>query len=137
MSTELTKNNPIQARGYFQNKLKFTTGPGELNEQLENHADLVVVDVRDAEDFAKGHIPGAISLPSDQWDSPTELSKDKLNVLYCYTHVCHLAAKAGAVLAAQGYPAMEMDGGFAEWKAMDLKVEKGAPDQKRTKAMSA
>ena len=139
MSTELKKNDPRQAREYFENKTKFTTGPGELNQQLEDHADLIVVDVRDAKDFEKGHIPGAISLPREQWDSAEGLSKDKLNVLYCYTHVCHLAAVGAVKFAAQGYPVMEMDGGFAEWKEMDLEVEKGAParGRKNAKAMSA
>ena len=55
-------------------------------------------------------------------------------MLCCYSHVCHLAAKAAVRLAVRGYPVMEMEGGMAEWKAMDLEVEKGAPGAERKNA---
>jgi hypothetical protein len=38
--------------------------------------------------------------------------KDKLNVLYCYSGVCHLATSAAVEFAEKGYPVMEMEGGF-------------------------
>ena len=69
MTTALKKNDPAQAREFFAKKMAFTTGPVELNAQIESHADLVIVDVRASEDFEKGHIPGAISLPREQWDA--------------------------------------------------------------------
>lgn len=36
-----------------------------------------------------GHIPGAINLPRDRWHTLDGLRKDKTNVLYCYSQVCH------------------------------------------------
>ena len=62
MSTELKKNDPAQARQYFADKLAFTTGPVEVARNLKQ-ADIVVVDVREAEDYRKGHVPGAVNLP--------------------------------------------------------------------------
>ena len=53
-----------------------------------------VVDVRAAEDYAEGHITGAVNLPKDRWETLIGLRKDKLNVLYCYSHV--RAARGGA-----------------------------------------
>ena len=51
------------------------------------------------------------------------LSKDKLNVLYCYNQTCHMAAEAAAILVAQGYPVVEMEGGFATWEAFGSPIE--------------
>jgi rhodanese-related sulfurtransferase len=84
----------------------------------------VVVDVRAEEDYEKGHVPGAINLPQERWDTFEGLSRDKLNVLYCYSHVWHLAATAAVQFADRGFSVMEMDGGFEAWKENDLKVEK-------------
>jgi rhodanese-related sulfurtransferase len=140
MSKQLKKNDPTQALEFFEHKMQFTTGPVELNEQIENHADLLVVDVRAAKDFAEGHIPGAINLPREQWSAaPGALSQERLNVLCCYSHVCHLAAAAAVEFAGQGYSVMEMDGGFKAWKENNLEVEHGAPvrSPESSKAMSA
>jgi rhodanese-related sulfurtransferase len=116
-----------QARAYFAQKNAFTTGPHELAYAIENKHDIVIVDVRYPADFRKGHIPGAINLPKGKWDKPAGLSKDKLNVLYCYNQQCHLAAEAASQLIAQGYPVVEMEGGFATWEANSSPVEVPAP----------
>ncbi len=117
-------HDPARARAYFEDKLAFTTGPVELERWIKTHEDnLVVVDVRAEEDFAKGHIPGAINLARDKWDSLNGLSKNKTNVVYCYSQQCHLAANACVHFASRGYPVMEMEGGFAAWKQMELDVE--------------
>jgi rhodanese-related sulfurtransferase len=119
--------DPAKARAYFENKLGFTTGPVELDRLIKAHDEhIVVVDVRAAEDFAKGHIPGALNLPSEKWENPTGLSKDKTNIVYCYTQTCHLGAKACVEFAGQGYPVMELDGGFEAWKENDLDIEREA-----------
>ena len=125
--SQFRKNDPTKAKEYFLDKITFTTGPVELSHALEQGADIVVVDVREQEDYEKGHIPGAINLPQDKWDTHEGLSKDKLNVLCCYAHVCHLAATAAVQFAGAGFSVMEMDGGFEAWKENDLKVEKRSP----------
>jgi rhodanese-related sulfurtransferase len=125
MATTLKKNDPEKAREYFGNKMAFTTGPVELARTLHNGDDLVVVDVRAAEDYQKGHIPGAVNLPREKWSSLEGLRKERLNVLYCYSHVCHLAAAAAVEFASRGYSVMEMDGGFDAWKDNELEVETG------------
>ncbi len=91
---------------------------------MRQHEDVHVVDVRAAEDYSQGHIPGAVNLPKDKWNSLIGLRKDKLNVLYCYSHVCHLAAAAAAEFASKGFPVMEMEGGFRAWKDHEMPIEK-------------
>ena len=123
MATELKKNDPAQARRYFTDKMAFTTGPIELANNLKQGTDLSVIDVREPEDFRKGHVPGATNLPYQEWSTCEGLRKDALNVIYCYSPVCHLAAMAAVEFAGKGYPVMEMEGGFETWKEKDLEIE--------------
>jgi rhodanese-related sulfurtransferase len=122
MNSTLTKPNPAQARDYFTAKMQFTTGPVELKRAMDQQS-VVVVDVRAADDYARGHVPGAISLPQDKWDQPEGLAKDKTNVLYCYSQVCHLAANAAVGLTGRGYSVMELVGGFEGWKDYQMPIE--------------
>src|SRR2546423_7104286 len=110
MAAELKKNDPEKARQYFADKMAFTTGPVELERNLKNSSEITVIDVRAEEDYRKGHIPGAINLPKEKWSTLKGLRKETLNVLYCYSHVCHLAATAAVEFAGKGYSVMEMDG---------------------------
>ena len=109
MATQVTIKDPAKAKGYFESKMAFTTGPVELERMMKNN-EVNVVDVRAAEDYSEGHIPGAVNLPKDQWQTLKGLRKDMTNVLYCYSQVCHLAAAAAVEFASQGYPVMELEG---------------------------
>jgi rhodanese-related sulfurtransferase len=121
--------NPVQpkeAKAFFEEKMKFTTGPVETERMLrQNGRELVIVDVRAEEDYRQGHVPGAVNLPESGWGSLQGLSKDKQNIIYCYSYVCHLAAKAALKFADAGYPVMEMEGGWKAWMDHELPVERG------------
>lgn len=134
MTTEFGVPDPAKAAEFFTAKMQFTTGPIELDHQLEAKAKINVVDVREADDYARGHIPGAINLPKDRWDTLQGLMKDRVNVLYCYTQTCHLAATAAVQFAAKGFPVREMEGGFAAWKAAQLTVEQSGRSEPVRKA---
>ena len=127
MATQVSIHDPAKAKEYFERKLAFTTGPVELERMMKNHG-ANVVDVRAAEDYAQGHIPGAVNLPKDCWHDPKELAaklrKDTVNVVYCYSIVCHLAASAAVEFAGNGYPVMELDGGWRWWKDDGFAIEK-------------
>jgi rhodanese-related sulfurtransferase len=135
MTTELKRNDPQRARQYFSDKLAFTTGPIELERNLKQN-DIAIIDVRAEEDYVQGHIPGAINLPKEKWQTLEGLRKDALNVVYCYTHVCHLAATAAVEFASKGYSVMELEGGFDTWKKYELEIEKGAASRARQRAFS-
>ncbi len=123
MATQIKINDPAKAKEYFEAKMAFTTGPVELERMMKNN-EVNVVDVRATEDYAEGHIPGALNLPKDKWHTLAGLRKDKLNVLYCYSHVCHLAATAALEFASKGYPVMELEGGWRWWKNDGFDIEK-------------
>ena len=112
-----------KAREHFAAKQSFTTGPHELQGAIDRKEDVAIVDVRFPTDYRKAHIPGAVNLPKGTWQNVQGLSKDKLNVLYCYSQTCHLAAEAALELLAQGYRVVEMEGGFAAWEANGSPVE--------------
>ena len=134
MQTSTTRiHDPARARAYFEEKLAFTTGPVELDRWIKASEDnLVVVDVRAAQDFAKGHLPGAINLPRENWESLQGLSRDKTNVVYCYTQQCHLAANACLHFATKGYPVMELEGGFDAWQENELEIEEESASRFKT-----
>jgi len=128
MAAELRKNDPEKAARYFTDKLAFTTGPVELDRNIKQHGgEFAIIDVRAEADYLKGHVPGAVNLPQERWPTLAGLRKEALNVIYCYSHVCHLAATAAVEFARQGYAVMEMDGGFEAWEEHDLKIERTLP----------
>ena len=116
-----------KAREHFAAKMGFTTGAHELAGVIDRKEDVVIVDVRFPTDYRKGRIPGAVNLPKGKWHEPKGLAKDKLNILYCYSQTCHLAAEAALELVAQGYPVVEMEGGFAAWEANGAAIETAQP----------
>ncbi len=118
-----------QAKAFFAAKLAFTTGTHEVQGMLDSGEVVVIVDVRLPSDYRNGHIPGAVNLANGRWHKPQGLSQNKLNVLYCYSQTCHLAAQAALQLAAQGYPVMEMEGGFATWKAEGYPIDSSLAEQ--------
>ena len=119
-------NDPAKAKEYFAAKLAFTTGPIEL-ERMMTSGEITVVDVRAEKDFKKGHIPGSANLPRERWHTLKGLAKDKLNVLVCYSQVCHLAATAAVEFADKGFSVMELEGGFKGWKEHNLPVVADEP----------
>lgn len=119
-----TRNQDIdRAKQYFQDKMDFTTGPVELNRWREGAKEVNIVDLRAEEDFLGSHIPGAVNLPKDKWNTFEGLSNEKVNVLYCYSQTCHLAPNAAVLFADKGYPVMEMEGGFKSWENHHLPIE--------------
>jgi rhodanese-related sulfurtransferase len=119
-----TMQDSSTAERFFANKVEFTTGPAELKHMLDNGS-VNVLDVRAQADYEKAHIPGARSLPKDRWAAFEGLERDKMNVIYCYSQTCHLAANAARKFAAEKYPVMELDGGFKDWTEHHYRTESG------------
>lgn len=82
-----------------------------------------VIDVRPAEEYAAGHIPGAVSIPVEELaDRLAELPRDQEIVAYCRGAYCVLAHDAVRLLAAYGRPARRLADGMLEWRLADLPV---------------
>jgi rhodanese-related sulfurtransferase len=120
----ITLTDIRKAVDYFDAKLEFTTGPIELRDMIERGENISIIDVRKEEDYRKGHIPGSINLSREKWDSLEGLSRNRTNVVYCYSQQCHLAASACKHFAERGYPVVELEGGFEAWQERSMPVEK-------------
>ena len=87
------------------------------------------IDVRSAEDYKEGHIPGAInlSLKEDGFTSETlsaVVKKNKSVVFYCNGVTCQASAKATKLALDWGWTSVfYYRVGFPEWKRVGLKVE--------------
>lgn len=89
--------------------------------------EVIVLDVRPAEEYAAGHIPGAVSVPLDQLDQRlSELPGDTPIVAYCRGAYCVLAHDAVRLLTARGRAAARLTEGMLEWRLADLPVTHGA-----------
>ncbi|GGS28801.1 ArsR/SmtB family transcription factor [Actinokineospora fastidiosa] len=82
-----------------------------------------VLDVRPAEEYAAGHIPGALSIPLDELqDRLAELPADQEIVAYCRGAYCVLAHDAVRLLTTHGHHARRLTDGMLEWRLSDLPV---------------
>ncbi len=118
-----TKPNPAMAHGKISNGTVYTVGSLELDSMLRRNEDIIIVDLRDAEAYEAGHVPGAINLPRDQWHYSARLCEDALNILYSSTSDCPLAAQAAREFTNQGFLVAELEGGFEGWTAERFGVE--------------
>lgn len=94
----------------------------ELLHRLEA-GDVTVIDVRPPEEYAAGHIQGAISIPVDELaDRLAELPSDATIVAYCRGSYCVMAHEAIRILTTKGLPALRLTDGMLEWRLAGLPV---------------
>jgi ArsR family transcriptional regulator len=78
----------------------------------------VVLDVRPEDEFALGHVPGALNIPMDELKRRlAELPKDQEIVAYCRGPYCVFSFEAVALLRKRGFLVRRLEDGFPEWKA--------------------
>ena len=88
----------------------------ELRERLAR-GDVLVLDVRPAEEYAAGHIDGARSIPIDELEQRlAELPADREIVAYCRGPFCAYAHEAVRRLHRAGLPARRLEEGWPEWQ---------------------
>ena len=88
----------------------------DAKEIFQEKGDYLIVDVRRADEFAEGHIPGAINIANEDIVSsePAELP-DKDQVIYVYCRSGNRSKQASAKLAAMGYTNIVEFGGILDW----------------------
>ena len=88
---------------------------------LVQQTDTPLIDVRERDEFAAGHVPGAVNLPmSELGDRLEELPSEAFNV------ICQAGGRSARVveaLEARGYDATNVEGGTGEWIAQGRAVE--------------
>ncbi|ROL79846.1 ArsR family transcriptional regulator [Pseudomonas protegens] len=95
----------------------------ELRQRLQEGG-MTLLDVRSPEEFAQGHLPGAINIPVDDLEQRlAELPADQELVAYCRGPYCVLSQNAAALLRARGFKVRRLDEGFSDWQSAGLGVE--------------
>jgi rhodanese-related sulfurtransferase/DNA-binding transcriptional ArsR family regulator len=114
-------------RSYFQNRDSLEpVSRAELFERLRAGL-ATALDVRPEDEFALGHVPGAINIPLGELERRlAELDPDQEIVAYCRGAYCVLSYEAVARLRTRGFKARRMEDGLPEWRAAGLPVSSGA-----------
>jgi rhodanese-related sulfurtransferase len=106
--------------GLVELRAALTVARGRLSRFL-------LLDVRDREAFAAGHVRGAICVPRDELASLVpHLPKGRCLVTYAGDADSALAHGASVELRARGFLSSPLEAGFAEWAASGLPVHQGA-----------
>ena len=86
---------------------------------------VVVLDVRPTEEFAAGHLPGALNIPMHELEKRLrELPKRKEVVAYCRGPYCLMSYDAVTLLRKKGIKARRLEAGMPEWRAAGFPVER-------------
>ncbi|MDD6504895.1 MAG: rhodanese-like domain-containing protein [Lachnospiraceae bacterium] len=110
----------VYVAGYFPEGGKEMTYTSitmqEAKEIFETPGDYIILDVRRADEFAEGHIPGAINVANEDIADrePAELP-DKEQTIYVYCRSGRRSKEASAKLAAMGYSHIIECGGILDW----------------------
>ncbi|MEQ1864204.1 MAG: metalloregulator ArsR/SmtB family transcription factor [Micropepsaceae bacterium] len=98
----------------------------ELVKRLREKS-VTLLDVRPEEEFALGHLPGAINIPLKVLERRlAQLPRGREIVSYCRGPYCVLSFEAVALLRERGFKIRRFEDGFPEWAAHGLPIE-GAP----------
>ncbi len=101
--------------------------PAELLERARQ-GPVTVADVRPPDEFAQGHIAGALNIPLTRLERHlAELPRGREIVAYCRGPWCVLSFEAVARLPAPGPPARPPADGLPEWRRAGLPMDSGDP----------
>jgi ArsR family transcriptional regulator len=113
-------------RSYFEDRDSLEpVSRKELLDRSRANA-VTILDVRPQDEFALGHLPGAINIPLRALESRlSELDPSKEIVAYCRGPYCVLSYEAVAALRKCGFKALRLEDGLPEWRAAGLTVVTG------------
>jgi len=108
-------------------KVKDSLEPVEAEDLLERIKDglVIVLDVRPADEYAAGHVPGSINVPVKELEKQIKKMDNKKEIIaYCRGPYCVLSYDTVALLRTKGFKARRLKDGMPEWKRAGLPVEK-------------
>lgn len=95
----------------------------KITNEIRGRSDVVILDVREDDEFKSGHIPEAEWIPLGQLSSRlNELPKDKTIVAVCRSG--NRSGQATQILRQNGFDAYNMQGGMNSWVQAGFEVEK-------------
>lgn len=126
LKTELKPVEDLRKDYYFSESATLVSPHTMRLNMDKGQVDFVLVDVRSAEDYQKGHIRGAINIPFDGSEEAINKFREALKtgkeerrsyaVVYCYSSACMLGRKTGQELAKHGISVKELSIGYNDWE---------------------
>jgi rhodanese-related sulfurtransferase/DNA-binding transcriptional ArsR family regulator len=114
-----------RAAGSFLGGATETVSSVELLERVRLGT-AIVIDLRPPEEYAAGHVAGALSIPLGELEGRlAELPADMEVVAYCRGPFCALAHQGVSLLRRAGRRARRLEDGFPEWRLASLPVASG------------
>jgi len=111
-------------RLYFASKDDLEAVPAKELLDRARKGLVTVLDVRPPEEFAAGHVPGAINIPVHELEKRIkELPRRREVVAYCRGPYCLMSYDAVSVLRKKGLKARRLEAGMPEWRAAGMPVE--------------
>jgi len=126
----IAENNSAEVdrvvRSYFQ--ARDSLEPVSRTQLMDRLRDgvVTVLDVRPEDEYALGHLPGAINIQVRELERRlADLDPAREIVAYCRGAYCVLSYEAVAALRARGFSVRRLEDGYPEWRAAGLPVEGG------------
>jgi len=114
-------------RGYFDARDDMRPVTRDELQALMRDGLVTLIDVRPADEFALGHVAGAVNVPLGEikaWSHRADTSREI--IAYCRGPWCVMSFEAVAALRSLGHSARRLEGGMPEWKAAGLPMEMAA-----------
>lgn len=86
-------------------------------EQLIKESDAIVIDIRDANSFAQGHIDGATRIDNDNFQAFIESADKEKPIIVCCYHG-NSSQPASQTVASFGFKSYSLQGGMSAWALM-------------------
>ena len=112
-------------RMYFTQKDELEAVPAKEVLERARKGLVTVLDVRPPEEFAAGHLPGAVNIPVHELQKRlNELPKRREIIAYCRGPYCLMSYDAVALLRTKGRKARRLEAGLPEWRLAGFPVER-------------
>jgi rhodanese-related sulfurtransferase len=113
-------------RSYFHARDELEPVTREELRRRSRTGEITILDVRPEDEFALGHLPGAVNMPLRELEARlAELDPAQEIVAYCRGPYCLLSYEAVAALRARGFNVRRLQDGLPEWRAAGLPVITG------------
>jgi ArsR family transcriptional regulator len=110
-------------RSYFEKRDDLEPVSREELVERSQAGTVTILDVRPEDEFALGHLPGALNIPLRELEARLgEIDPEHEVVAYCRGPYCVLSYEAVAALRARGFKARRLEDGLPEWRGAGLPV---------------